>query len=149
MLAVDSLKEILQYLENYGIYILSLCRALEGRYFELLNYGNNVGQRQDLSHSSAGETEPYFNVQRKPETLEVSCRLPLLPVMGLSGKVLVAGGAIGVASVRSCEKLPPCPIKPVPACSKTDPPLAKAKPVSNGGSVSVITYLRRGRKKLW
>jgi len=50
--------------------------------------------------------------------------------------------------VRSCEKLPPCVIKPVPDDSKTDPPLAKAKPVSNGGSASVITYLRRGRKKL-
>jgi len=49
--------------------------------------------------------------------------------------------------VRSCEKLPPCLIKPVPAGSKTDPLLAKAKPVSNGGSASVITYLRRGRKK--
>jgi len=51
-----------------------------------------------------------------------------------------------VASVRSCEKLPPCLIKPVPAGSKTDPPLAKAKPLSNGGSASGITYLRRGRK---
>jgi len=46
-----------------------------------------------------------------------------------------------------CVKLPPCLIKPVPASSKTDPPLAKAKPVSDGGSASVITYLRRGRKK--
>jgi len=55
--------------------------------------------------------------------------------------------SIGGASVRSCEKLPPCLIKPVPAGSKTDPPLAKAKPISDGGSASVITYLRRGRKK--
>jgi len=54
-----------------------------------------------------------------------------------------------VASVRSCEKLPPCLIKPVLAGSKTDPPLAKAKPVSNSGSSSVITYLTKGRKKLW
>jgi len=52
-----------------------------------------------------------------------------------------------VASVRSYEKLPPCLIKPVPAISKTDPPLAKAKTVSDGGSASVITELRRGRKK--
>jgi len=51
-----------------------------------------------------------------------------------------------VASVRSCHKLPPCLIKPAPAGSKTDPLLAKAKPVSNGGSASVITYLRRGKK---
>ena len=67
-------------------------------------------------------------------------------VVGLHGKVLVAGWAIGVASVRSCEKLPPCLIKPVPASSKMDPPLAKAKPISDGGSASVITDLRRGRK---
>jgi len=56
------------------------------------------------------------------------------------------GRAIGVASMRSCEKLAPHLIKPVPAGSKTDPPLAKAKPVHDGGSASVITYLRRGRK---
>jgi len=43
-----------------------------------------------------------------------------------------------VASSRSCEKLPPCLIKPVPASSKTDPLLAKAKPISNGGSTSVV-----------
>jgi len=28
-----------------------------------------------------------------------------------------------------------------------DPPLPKAKPISDGGSASVITYLRKGRKK--
>jgi len=70
--------------------------------------------------------------------------LPLLcfhDVTGLHGKVLVVGGAIGVASVRSCEKLLPCLIKPVPAGSKTDPPLAKAKPVSDGGSASGKKYL--------
>jgi len=67
--------------------------------------------------------------------------------MGLHGKVLLVGGPIGVASVRSCEKLPPCLIKPVPVGSKMDPPLAMAKPISDGGSASAITYLRRGRKK--
>jgi len=51
-----------------------------------------------------------------------------------------------VASVRSCQKLPPCLIKTVPAGSKMDSSLAKAKPISNGGSASVITYLRRRRK---
>ncbi|KAK4823683.1 hypothetical protein QYF61_005654 [Mycteria americana] len=35
--------------------------------------------------------------------------------------------------------------KPMPASSKTDLPLAKAKPISDGGSASVITYLRRGK----
>jgi len=51
--------------------------------------------------------------------------------------------------VRSCEKLPLCLIKSVLAGSKTDSPLLKTKPVGDGGSASVITYLRKGRKKLW
>jgi len=54
------------------------------------------------------------------------------------------GGATGVALVRSCEKLPPCLTEP--DGSKMDLPLAKAKPVSNGGSVSVIVYLKGGEK---
>ena len=37
-------------------------------------------------------------------------------------------------------------IKPVLAGCKLDPLLAKAKPISNGGSTSGITYLRKGRK---
>jgi len=49
-----------------------------------------------------------------------------------------SGGPIGVASVSSCEKLPPCLIKPVPDGSKMDPPLPKAKPISNGGSTDNI-----------
>jgi len=53
-----------------------------------------------------------------------------------------------VASLRSCQKLPPCLIESVPAGSKMDLPLAKAKPISDGGSASGITQLRRGRKKL-
>jgi len=57
-----------------------------------------------------------------------------------------SGGATGAASVRSCEKLPPCLIKPVPASSRTDPPLAKAKPVSDGGNYGITEALRRGRK---
>jgi len=51
-----------------------------------------------------------------------------------------------VASVRSCKKLPQCLIKPVPAGLKTDLPLAKAKTISDTGSASVITHLRRGKK---
>jgi len=49
--------------------------------------------------------------------------------------------------VRSCEKLPLCLTKPTPAGSKMDLTLAKAEPSSNVHSTSVITYLRRGRKK--
>jgi len=56
-------------------------------------------------------------------------------VVGLCDKVV---GATGVDSVRSCEKFPPCLIKPVPAGSKTDPLLAKAEPINDGGSTSVI-----------
>jgi len=35
-------------------------------------------------------------------------------------------------------------MEPMPAGSKTDPPLAKAEPISDGGSASGITQLRRG-----
>jgi len=52
-----------------------------------------------------------------------------------------------VASVRSCQKLRPCLIKPVPDGSKMDLTLDKAKPISDSGSASVITYLRKGKKK--
>jgi len=48
-----------------------------------------------------------------------------------------------VASVRSCWKLPPCLVEPMPATSKMDPPLAKAKPISDSGSSSGIMYLRK------
>jgi len=50
-----------------------------------------------------------------------------------------------VASVGSHEKLPPCPIELAGTGSKADPLLVKAKPISNGGSTSVTTYLRRGK----
>jgi len=64
-------------------------------------------------------------------------------VLGLCGKVLVVGGVTGVAAVRSCPKLPPCPIESMPAGSKMDPLLAKAKPISDGGCVSAIMCFRR------
>ena len=51
-----------------------------------------------------------------------------------------------MASVRSCWKLPLCPIKLMPEGSKTDPLLPKAKPISNSGSASVITYLRKAKE---
>jgi len=59
------------------------------------------------------------------------------------------GGATGVASVRSCQKLPLCPTDPVPAGSKMDPLVAKAQPISNGGSASGITQLKRGEPPLY
>jgi len=50
-----------------------------------------------------------------------------------------------VASVRSWQKLLLCLIEPVPASSKMDLLMAKAEPISDGGSASGITYLRRGK----
>jgi len=51
-----------------------------------------------------------------------------------------------VASVRSCQKLPLCPMEPVPAISKRDTWLAKAKPISDDGSTSGIIQLKRKKK---
>jgi len=60
--------------------------------------------------------------------------------MLLRGKVLGSKAAIGVASVRSCQKLPPCLIKPMPVSTKVDLLLPEAKPISSGSSASGITY---------
>ena len=46
--------------------------------------------------------------------------------------------------MRRCQKLPPCQTESVPAGSKTDLPVAKTEPISNTGSSSVLTCLRRG-----
>lgn len=51
-----------------------------------------------------------------------------------------------MASVRSWQKLPPCPSEPVQASSRMDPLLAKTKPVRNERSTSVITDLKRKEK---
>jgi len=48
-----------------------------------------------------------------------------------------------MASVRSCPTLRLRLTEPMPAGSRTDPLLAKAEPISDSGSTSVITYLRR------
>jgi len=66
---------------------------------------------------------------------------------GFAWRAFGSGEDIKAASVRSCEQLLPCLIKPVPASSKADLPLAKTKPISDGGNASAIPYLRRGRKK--
>ena len=69
--------------------------------------------------------------------------------LGLAWQVFGSGGVTGVAAVRTCSNLPPCPAEPIPAASKTDPLLAKAEPLSDSGSASVtITYLRMG-KNCW
>jgi len=40
--------------------------------------------------------------------------------------------------VRSCQKLPLCPIEPMPASSEMGSPLAKAEPIRDGSSTSAI-----------
>lgn len=42
------------------------------------------------------------------------------------------------ASVSFWEKLPPCCTEPKPDSSRTDPPLARAEPSSNGGRASEV-----------
>jgi len=64
-------------------------------------------------------------------------------VFGVGSKVFVAGVYRGGFS-ENMQKPPPRPTEPRPAGSKTDLLLAKAQPISDGGSTSVITYLRRG-----
>jgi len=64
--------------------------------------------------------------------------------VALHGKVFVAGSY----RVGFCEKLLEASTMPNRANatgSKTDQLLAKAKPLSNVGSPSVMTYLRRGK----
>lgn len=65
-------------------------------------------------------------------------------VLGLHVKVLGEAGT-GVDSIRRCWKLPMCPTESMPVNSKTDLVLAKAEPISDCGSASGITDLRRGK----
>lgn len=48
------------------------------------------------------------------------------------------------SSWRSCYKFPPCPVEPMAADSKMEPPLAKVKVMSDCGSTLGKTHLRRG-----
>lgn len=65
-------------------------------------------------------------------------------MLGLHGQVFVVEGwAAGVDSLRRCQKLSLCLTESVLASSKTDTPLAKAEPVSDGGSRSGTTHLKR------
>jgi len=48
-------------------------------------------------------------------------------------------GSRGLHSKVASHRRHPCLIVPMPAVSKMDPPLAKAKPISDGGSTSVVT----------
>ena len=59
-------------------------------------------------------------------------------VLGLYGGVLVAGKGPQQWLLSEAARSFPG--------SNSDLPLAKAEPVSDGGSASVITYLRRGKR---
>ena len=61
-------------------------------------------------------------------------------MLGLCGRVLVAGEGLQGWLLQEAAKSFPS--------SKSDQPLVKAKPISDGGSTSVITYLRSGKRLL-
>lgn len=65
-----------------------------------------------------------------------------LCLLGFQGQVLIVGGYRG----GFYEKLPSCPMESMPAGSKTNPLLPKAKPISYDGAASGVTELRRGGK---
>lgn len=60
----------------------------------------------------------------------------------------VNGDCAEMATIRKHQKLSPCQTQPVPVSPKMDLPLAKAEPISNADSSSVIIYLRKGKKPL-
>lgn len=60
----------------------------------------------------------------------------------------VRAGVAGTAYGRRHRKISPCLIELMSASWKTDPPLARAEPISNIGNGSVTTYLRRGKNPL-
>lgn len=53
-----------------------------------------------------------------------------------------------VVTIKKHQKLLPCETQPVPASPKMDLPLAKAGPISDADSASVIIYLRKGKKNI-
>lgn len=66
-------------------------------------------------------------------------------IFGFHSQALVAAGVgTGVASVKSCQNLPLCPVQPVAGVPMMTPPL-KAGQFRNGGNTSVTTYSRRRR----
>lgn len=66
-------------------------------------------------------------------------------MLSLHGKVVLSGGAAGISSLKRYQKLHPCQVEPVPPCSKTDLPMAKAEPVSSVDCTSVKTYFKKGK----
>jgi len=85
-----------------------------------------------LSNKKKEKRDSRFSSEREID-VEITICAP-----GLHGKILVSGGATGVASMRSCQKLLLCPMEPMPNGSKMDLLLPKAKPISGGGNTSGI-----------
>lgn len=98
-----------------------------------------------IFHTLGSTLYMFANIALQRALSSLACKFTVNPnllymiVFGLCGKVLVAGGATEIASVRSCEKLPPYLIKPMTASSKTDPLVAKAEPNSYHSRASVRT----------
>lgn len=67
--------------------------------------------------------------------------------MGLLGKALVVGDVTGVALYEAARTFPYVQTEPTPAGSKRDPLLAKAQLISDSGSISVRTHLRRRKPR--
>lgn len=66
--------------------------------------------------------------------------------MVLHGKGFAALGPARIVSVRSSQKLPQSLVDPMPFSSEVDLQLAKAEPISDGGSDSGVRYLKREEK---
>lgn len=66
-------------------------------------------------------------------------------MLGLHSKVLIVGGAVGMASVGIDQGLPPCQAEPVSDGFKINLLLPKAEPISDAGRTSAITF-KKGYK---
>lgn len=67
-------------------------------------------------------------------------------VLGLCWEGFGNGGTPGMASVRSCWKLPSSLTETMPAGSMMGPQLGKAEPNSSDGGIQELMYLRGGGK---
>lgn len=75
------------------------------------------------------------------ETLSKKLSLFFL-VLKLCDKIFVSEGGCKTASISRHQKLPTSQTEPVPASYEMDPLLAKAEPINDIRSISVIKYLR-------
>lgn len=80
----------------------------------------------------------HFNLTYQRQLIKFSSK-PVSMVGGCIGFRRQGFGSRGAAGVATAPMLDR-------ASSKTDPPPAKAEPISDAGSISVITHLRKGKK---